>query len=293
MVVQHDPSGLDVYTQADSVLSKSTNARSMPVANPTASSCWPTPSSTHRSCSPRQASRTPRSSRTCSSHPTADLGEQDVIARDSPQLLEQPPGGLVGATGTIPLQAAQGRIVTDSLPTVELATLAVIALIVGISFRSAVAPVITLITALCRQTPAVELETPGELESVPEERLFVSHSSASVHSSSGLSINRLGVNSCRPTTVYAPRVIVGRREQGWRATPDCRAVRCLLRDGAQVVVAGSGHLAVPSAVSVVNPAAPHEPPPTARRVPAPERAATHVGSLRAPPWRACRPRWRK
>ncbi|OLT05639.1 hypothetical protein BJF90_00995 [Pseudonocardia sp. CNS-004] len=79
--------------------------------------------------------------------PTANLGEQDVIARDYAQSLGQPEGGFVGATGTIPLQAAQGRIVVDVLPVVEVATLAAISLIVGLHFRSVAAPGITLVTA--------------------------------------------------------------------------------------------------------------------------------------------------
>jgi len=149
VVVQHDPGGLDVFTQADSVLrALEVDKRTLDAGGkPGRELLLAYPLVNTPQLFPEAGEQNTTIVTYLFIAPTANLGEQDVIARDYAQLLEQPPGGLVGATGTIPLQAAQGRIVTDSLPTVELATLAVIALIVGISFRSVVAPVITLITA--------------------------------------------------------------------------------------------------------------------------------------------------
>ena len=149
VVVQHDPDGLDVFTQADSVLrALEVDKRTLEAGgNPGSELLLAYPLVNTPLLFPNAGEQNTTIVTYLFIAPTANLGEQDVIARNYAQLLDQPPGGLVGATGTVPLQAAQGRIVTDSLPTVELATLAVIALIVGISFRSVVAPVITLITA--------------------------------------------------------------------------------------------------------------------------------------------------
>jgi len=54
------------------------------------------------------------------------------------------PEHLVGITGSIPAQVAQGELVDDRLPIVELATALLVALLVGIHFRSVVAPLLTL-----------------------------------------------------------------------------------------------------------------------------------------------------
>ena len=53
---------------------------------------------------------------------------------------------VVGVTGSVPARAAQGRIIREELHTVEVATLAAIVVIVGVYFRSIVAPIVTLAT---------------------------------------------------------------------------------------------------------------------------------------------------
>ncbi len=53
---------------------------------------------------------------------------------------------IVGVTGSVPARAAQGRIIRAELHTVEIATLAAIVVIVGMYFRSLVAPIVTLAT---------------------------------------------------------------------------------------------------------------------------------------------------
>ncbi len=78
--------------------------------------------------------------------PTADLFAQNGAAYDYAGRLD-PRDALVGVGGAIPAQIEQGTVIGRELPLVEVATLAAIALIVGANFRSAVAPVITLITA--------------------------------------------------------------------------------------------------------------------------------------------------
>ena len=51
---------------------------------------------------------------------------------------------VVAVTGSVPARAAQGRIIREELHTVETATLAAIVVIVGVYFRSIVAPIVTL-----------------------------------------------------------------------------------------------------------------------------------------------------
>jgi len=79
--------------------------------------------------------------------PTLGLAGQDRVARDYATSINQPDDALVGVAGTIPTQAEERRILEGRLIWVEIATLAVIALIVGLTFRSVVAPLVTLVTA--------------------------------------------------------------------------------------------------------------------------------------------------
>jgi putative drug exporter of the RND superfamily len=69
------------------------------------------------------------------------------VARAYAAKIKQPSDALVGVAGTIPTQVEERKILERRLPLVELATLAAIALIVGLAFRSVVAPVVTLVTA--------------------------------------------------------------------------------------------------------------------------------------------------
>ncbi|MDQ2884067.1 MAG: MMPL family transporter [Actinomycetota bacterium] len=79
--------------------------------------------------------------------PSLGLSGQDRVARDYAARLDRPGDALVGVAGTIPTQAQARTILYRSLPLVEAATLAAIALIVGLTFRSVVAPLVTLVTA--------------------------------------------------------------------------------------------------------------------------------------------------
>ncbi len=54
---------------------------------------------------------------------------------------------VVGVTGSVPARAEQSAIIQDSLPTVEIVTLIALVLIVGLSFRSLMAPALTLAVA--------------------------------------------------------------------------------------------------------------------------------------------------
>lgn len=61
--------------------------------------------------------------------------------------IRRPGDHLIGATGFAPAWARQGDIVGDSLRPIELATVILIFIIVGLTFRSFVAPVLTLLAA--------------------------------------------------------------------------------------------------------------------------------------------------
>jgi RND superfamily putative drug exporter len=80
-------------------------------------------------------------------NPTLGLGGQERVARDYAAQFDRPHQALIGVAGLIPTQAQQRALLESRLPWVEGATLSAIALIVGLAFRSVVAPLITLITA--------------------------------------------------------------------------------------------------------------------------------------------------
>ncbi len=80
-------------------------------------------------------------------NPTANIfAQQDAAYRYAAQI-DQPGDGLVGVAGAVPAQIEQGSVIGEALPTVETVTLLIIALVVGVNFRSVAAPLITLATA--------------------------------------------------------------------------------------------------------------------------------------------------
>ena len=71
---------------------------------------------------------------------------------------------VVGVSGSVPARAAQARIITSKLPLVETATLLAIILIVGLAFRSVVAPVLTV--AVTGVAYVMTLRVSGALASI-------------------------------------------------------------------------------------------------------------------------------
>ncbi|MBI4941157.1 MAG: MMPL family transporter [Actinobacteria bacterium] len=55
-----------------------------------------------------------------------------------------PQAGVVGVTGSLPARAAQTRVIEESLRLLEAGSLAAVLLVVGVAFRSVVAPLLTL-----------------------------------------------------------------------------------------------------------------------------------------------------
>ncbi|HET9674942.1 MAG TPA: MMPL family transporter [Gaiellaceae bacterium] len=77
-----------------------------------------------------------------------DLDDQDELAhRFAEKYVRFPDDGLVGVTGVVPARMEEWRQIAAGLPWVTVATIALIALILGIHFRSPVAPLVTLFAA--------------------------------------------------------------------------------------------------------------------------------------------------
>lgn len=146
IVVQRDPGGLSVYTQAEAVLRASAlNLGSyedfglvlgaLPVVNTLrvvpSSSEDGTTVLTYLFLSPTTGFET----------------QQETAQRFVREHVAGPEEHVIGVTGSIPARAQQGRLVRDALPTVEIATVLAIVLLVGLSFRSVVAPCVALLTA--------------------------------------------------------------------------------------------------------------------------------------------------
>ena len=80
--------------------------------------------------------------------PETGVGTRVGLAeRLAERYVNGPGDALVGVTGPVPARNAQANLIHDSLPTVEVATVVLIAGIVGVTFRSVGAPVLTLIAA--------------------------------------------------------------------------------------------------------------------------------------------------
>ena len=80
--------------------------------------------------------------------PDASTSQQTRAARAYADRLGGPGADVVGVTGLIAAQREQGILISDRLPLVEGATIAFVLLVVGAAFRSVVAPLVTVATAL-------------------------------------------------------------------------------------------------------------------------------------------------
>jgi len=106
--------------------------------------------------------------------PWAGFSEQYGAAQQLVEQTTDPTDSVAGVTGSIPARVEQREIVEESLPLIELATISAIVLIVGVVFRSVVAPVLTVAVAgialivTTRAAPviadAVGVTAPSELE---------------------------------------------------------------------------------------------------------------------------------
>ena len=78
-------------------------------------------------------------------NPTLDWNVQFASAQQYAHQLSATPGSaVVGVTGVVPARLEQGNAILDRLNLIEIATVVLIALIVGITFRALGAPLVTL-----------------------------------------------------------------------------------------------------------------------------------------------------
>lgn len=146
VIVQRDPDGLSTFAQAEAVLravalTQSSYADVEPIlgALPVTNTQGLFPSSSEENTTALTYLFMP---------PSAGFEEQTIAARGfADRFLADEDDALVGVTGSIPARVAQASILETSLPLVEAATLLAIVLIVGLYFRSVVAPLLALITA--------------------------------------------------------------------------------------------------------------------------------------------------
>lgn len=64
---------------------------------------------------------------------------------DRPMRDWQAEDGLVGVTGVVPARVEQGRLIREAIPLVEAATVILILLVIGLTFRALAAPLLTLV----------------------------------------------------------------------------------------------------------------------------------------------------
>jgi RND superfamily putative drug exporter len=90
--------------------------------------------------------------------PDLSLYTRDGLAeRFAHEAVGEPGDALVGVTGVVPVRTAEAKAINAALPKVELATVLLIAAIVGFTFRSFGAPVITLASAGIAYTLALRI----------------------------------------------------------------------------------------------------------------------------------------
>jgi RND superfamily putative drug exporter len=145
ILVQHDPNGLSTFAAAEAGVHAAAMARGdyqdiepllgvLPIAN----TLRLFPSSAQNNTTLLTYFFMP---------PWVGFASQQQVAQDYVDRFLEPEDDVVGITGSVPARVEQARIVQDSLPLVEGATLLAIVVIVALNFRSLVAPLLTLFTA--------------------------------------------------------------------------------------------------------------------------------------------------
>lgn len=140
-VVQRDASGLSVLTQASSVLA----AIAVDQGDPPAPLLGALPISNGLGLlgSPGETDTTVLTY--LFMDPSSSFASQQAAAQNYvAQNLSYPGDHVVGIAGSIPARAEQARLVTEYLPRLELLTVLAILVLVGLNFRSVVAPLIGL-----------------------------------------------------------------------------------------------------------------------------------------------------
>jgi len=140
-IVQRDPDGLSIYAQAEAVLrgvALSQGAYDTPLLGG-----LPVPNSF--GAFPGSAENGTTVVTYLYNDPRTSFSAQRRAAEDfAREQLDDPDDAFVGITGSVPARDAQAQLIGDNLHTLELVTVVAVALIVGITFRSVVAPLITM-----------------------------------------------------------------------------------------------------------------------------------------------------
>lgn len=90
--------------------------------------------------------------------PATSWGTREASAAEYARTyLDAPGSSVVGVTGALPARLAQGRAIRDRLELVEIATVILIALIVGLTFRAIGAPLITLAAGIVAYLVAIRV----------------------------------------------------------------------------------------------------------------------------------------
>ncbi len=76
--------------------------------------------------------------------PAVDQGDRSILAQRLIDRVQPEQDGYVGATGALAARAEQAEAIEEALPAVEIATLLLVALVVGLHFRALGAPLATL-----------------------------------------------------------------------------------------------------------------------------------------------------
>ena len=143
-IVQHDPGGLSAYAQAEAVLrgvgiTQGSYDTPLLGALPVTNTFGLFPGS-------REEGTTALTY--VFSEPWRGFADQQRAAQQfAAEHLADPDDAYVGVTGSVPARAEQARLLQENLYLVEVVTVAAIALIVGLTFRSVVAPLLALGTA--------------------------------------------------------------------------------------------------------------------------------------------------
>lgn len=144
-LVQHNSNGLSVYAQTEAVLrALAVDQGSYPT--PGLFGALPVPNTLGLFPGSRQHGTTVVTY--LFTDPRRSLSDQYATARTfAAKHLSDPEDGYVGVSGSIPARDQQARLISGALPKLEIATVLAIALIVGLNFRSILAPIVTLGTA--------------------------------------------------------------------------------------------------------------------------------------------------
>ncbi len=144
-IVQHDSNGLSVFAQTEAVLrALAVDQGSYPT--PGLFGALPVPNTLGLFPGSRQHGTTVVTY--LFTDPRRSLSDQYATGRTfAAKHLSDPEDGYVGVSGSIPARDQQARLISGALPKLEIATVLAIALIVGLNFRSILAPIVTLGTA--------------------------------------------------------------------------------------------------------------------------------------------------